>query len=344
MIYHLFNSGVYFNNFHRFMCENSQSIGKEQHFLILDTSSLNNENTESCIGFIKLFNFFWSLKREDKVIIHSYSSLNLWLLCFIFQYKLSSFSWYIWGADLYFYKIAHSSIKFRIFEFLRCKTIPKFKNVIVSVVEDYELAKSIYKLNGCMYCTQYPNYGIVPFYKKNEKKSTGILLGNSADPSNNHILALDLISHFAKENIKVFIPLSYGGNSEYIRNVISYGKKIFGDNLIPMTEILPYEQYIQFLKKIDIMLCFHDRQQALGNLWVVLSNGRKVFIKESVTTYSFMKKLGLDIYSTLEIDNNIEKFRHMPIDSSENNNRIVNEIFSRDAMISTWVKIYAADL
>jgi hypothetical protein len=37
-----------------------------------------------------------------------------------------------------------------------------------------------------------------------------ILLGNSADPSNNHVEALERLLPYRDQDIKIYAPLSYG--------------------------------------------------------------------------------------------------------------------------------------
>ena len=45
---------------------------------------------------------------------------------------------------------------------------------------------------------------------KDEKQIINILIGNSATETNNHIEVLDLLSKFKNEDIKIYVPLSYG--------------------------------------------------------------------------------------------------------------------------------------
>ena len=102
-----------------------------------------------------------------------------------------------------------------------------------------------------------------------------ILLGNSATPTNRHKSALDALSRFANEDIKIYAPLSYGDDA-YRDEVISYGRELFGDKFVPVTEFMERSEYISFLTKISIGVFNYDRQQGLGNIHLLMRMGAKV--------------------------------------------------------------------
>ncbi|MEG2341373.1 MAG: TDP-N-acetylfucosamine:lipid II N-acetylfucosaminyltransferase, partial [Odoribacter sp.] len=199
------------------------------------------------------------------------------MCCFICSFKLNQFAWVIWGGDLFFYREYRTSLKFRIYEYLRRITIKKF-GYFFNNKEDYLLAQKVYSIKGVYFCAGYPQLnlkeGIVSHIGK-----INILLGNSADPTNNHIEALKSLSKFSKEKINIYVPLSYGGTTEYIKSVIECGRYYFGNQFIPLLDILSYKKYLEFLDSIAIMINNHNRQQALGNIGYLLSTGAKIFIK-----------------------------------------------------------------
>lgn len=106
-----------------------------------------------------------------------------------------------------------------------------------------------------------------------------ILLGNSATPTNRHKSALDALSRFANEDIKIYAPLSYGDDA-YRDEVISYGRELFGDKFVPVTEFMERSEYISFLTKISIGVFNYDRQQGLGNIHLLMRMGAKVFLSQ----------------------------------------------------------------
>jgi hypothetical protein len=120
-------------------------------------------------------------------------------------------------------------------------------------------------------------------YQVPAKQHTGIniLVGNSADPSNNHLDVLDKLEAHKNENIKIYVPLSYGNQ------VIAEEKKRFGDKFIPRTEMMPFQNYLEFMGLIDIAIFNHKRQQAIGNTITLLGLRKKVFIRSDVVQWQF---------------------------------------------------------
>lgn len=160
-----------------------------------------------------------------------------------------------------------------------------------------------------------------------EHLGKNILVGNSADPSNNHIESLEKLLPYKDEEIKIFVPLSYG-DQEHAKKVISQGKAWFGDKFVPMTDFMPFEQYLEFMKSLDIAIFNHQRQQAMGNTITLLGMGKTVFMRSDVSHWRFLKGLGIKL-------NDVEKLelcRITPKDAEENA-RVIRSYFSRENLI-----------
>ena len=72
-------------------------------------------------------------------------------------------------------------------------------------------------------CFMYPSNLYKQYNVKLKKDSTiNIQVGNSADPTNNHIEAFEMLRKYKHENVKIYVPLSYG-NQNYASTVISKG-------------------------------------------------------------------------------------------------------------------------
>jgi dTDP-N-acetylfucosamine:lipid II N-acetylfucosaminyltransferase len=129
--------------------------------------------------------------------------------------------------------------------------------------------------------------------KKTNKGFIKILLGNSSDPTNNH---LDAFFHLKGiKNIKIYCPLSYG-DEKYRDFIIKKGKIMFGDNFIPITEFMTRETYIEFLNEMDIIYMFHNRSQAWGNILTSLTLGKPIFLKKNNSLFSSILKLELPVF------------------------------------------------
>ena len=128
--------------------------------------------------------------------------------------------------------------------------------------------------------------------------SMDILVGNSADPSNNHVDVFKKLSKFELLDRKVFVPLSYGGNPEYIAFVIAKGKQYLGNNFVPLTNFLTNKAYNDLLSNCGFLIFNHLRQQGVGNLIMLGYRGAKIFLHEKSPVFTFYKNLGMHIYST----------------------------------------------
>src|SRR6185312_8146313 len=125
----------------------------------------------------------------------------------------------------------------------------------------------------------------------------GVIIGNSNSPTSNHIDCFNAINLPSMLNKKFFVPLSYGNHDAYTKLVIHQGKKIFKDNFIALTDFLPKDDYIKLLQQCSIAIFAHERQQALGNIIIMLWLGIKVFLSENNLIYSFFKESGAFIFS-----------------------------------------------
>lgn len=120
-----------------------------------------------------------------------------------------------------------------------------------------------------------------------------LLVGNSADPTNNHADALKYIKRHLGNECQVFTILSYGDKvGKDLAN--KYGNKYFSSNFHPITEFMDRQQYLSFLNSMDAVIMYHNRQQAVGNIISALVMGKPVFIKSSNVVYDFIKSIGVN--------------------------------------------------
>ena len=118
-----------------------------------------------------------------------------------------------------------------------------------------------------------------------------ILLGNSASAPNNHLDAFKLLKALDLGERKIITPLSYG--DEYYRNtIINHGNSEFGDCFVPLVEFMPIDEYIKTISSCSIVVMNHLRQQAMGNIVIMLYLGAKVFLDPKNPAYDFHKKQG----------------------------------------------------
>lgn len=282
---------------------------------------------------------YWLLLRlmysADKIILHGLFNLNVLIILACNPYLLKKCYWVIWGGDLYSFMFPKNSLKYKLKEMIRGFVIKRIGFLLTYVKGDVDLARKYYSARGQHLETiGYLSNVIpsdIPASKNNKKNNINILVGNSADPTNNHFDTLDKLAKFKNENIKIYVPLSYG-NKDYAKKIINYGNSLFGDKFFGITEFIPYSEYMYFLKDIDIAVFNHQRQQAMGNTINLLAMGKKVYLREGTTQKEFFNDLAVQTFNIDDIDISINF-------SSKKNFQILEKYFSRQNFVIQWKKI-----
>lgn len=271
------------------------------------------------LGYAKLVK---QLHSARKIILHGLFDIRVVLILALFPWVLPKCHWVIWGGDLYQFTKAGNTWQSQVKEALRRFVIQRIGHLLTYIKGDVELARKWYGAKGKHHeCIMYLSNVVDPKLTLEPQAAPGhdglnILLGNSADPSNNHIEALERLLQFKEQDIKIYAPLSYG-DQNHARKVISQGTEWFGDKFIPMTEFMPFEQYLGFLKSLDIAIFNHQRQQAMGNTITLLGMGKTVFMRTDISQWSLLNKLGIKMNDASEI-----KLAQITHDEAEGNARI----------------------
>jgi hypothetical protein len=159
-----------------------------------------------------------------------------------------------------------------------------------------------------------------------------VLVGNSADTSNNHLFVLRRFSKFMS-NQKLIIPMSYAGNSDYIDLVTLKYSKMFLEKVLIVREKLSFDDYNKIvLSKSKFAIFYHERSQAWGNILQLLWQGTKVLMYEKSTLYIFLKKMGFNVYSSRDMRDD-SFFIDLSVEQVDCNRELINENFSKEALM-----------
>ena len=183
------------------------------------------------------------------------------------------------------------------------------------------------------------NYGLTDsLFKKNFYKlpnnNQNILCGNSGTFTNNHFDVFEILRNLELGNRKLIVPLSYG-NIHYINMVNQRGNELFGDNFLPLLEFKAEEEYFKILSSCSVCIMNHFRQQAGGNIVIMMWLGAKIFLSEQNPFYHFFKKRGAFIFSVeSDLMNNCQNILTPLVKDLQMANRaIVEKYFGNDAII-----------
>lgn len=274
--------------------ESSPAIRPLQNITVLDCNATTYEKHPTLIRWM-----VWS----DKIILHGLFSPFVVTALAMQPWLLNKCSWVIWGGDLYAYRLPRHTIGDSKREFLRRFVISRMGCLVTYIEGDVELARKWYGARGrhheCLMYTSnlYRDLGVP------EKKSAGLVvqIGNSADPSNRHLEILDKLLPFKGEDIRIYAPLSYG-DKEYAKTVCDAGWRSFGDKFVPMLDFMPFDDYLKVLSEIDVAIFNHDRQQAMGNIITLIGSGKKVYLRDGVSSWGFLDRIGAVVYKLSEFD------------------------------------------
>ncbi len=287
----------------------------------------------------------------DKIIIHSLDNYRLYLFLFIHRKILNKSVFVAWGGDIYNDFLTDGvSLKKRFIKFLKrliknCLgkkyVIGHFNQYMTFAYADYDYMKKKYGAHGqafdCLYPSTINKQDLDNCFVGRKTDVKRILVGNSATDTNNHFDAFSVLERFNESNIEILCPLSYG-NDNYRNEVISKGKKIFGDKFIPITEYLSPQDYSSLLSTIDVAVFYHDRQQATGNIEILSYYGAKIFIKSTITSWKhYVEREGRYFFDALKIGGmSYAEFLHFGKKEAEDNKSYFAKVWDIDYVKGKW--------
>lgn len=296
-----------------------------------------------------LFQLYPLLRRSNKIIIHYLATGPSLFFWFLFNGLLSKAIWNQWGNDLYFFR-KKKNFKDKVFEYVRRHIIRKMGAIGCIPKEDYDITREVYKTNAVYFFTFYPNpIGYdklnVTFTDLKSKPDINVFLGNSAHPSNDHLELLEALKKIDSQRLNIYCPLAYGPDQGYIDHVINTGKAYFGSRFYYFLKRQPPDEYLNFLSGMDVAIMNHKRKQGWGTINILLFLGKKVYIREESTSYSFLKKSGVAVYSTnWLLEGREEGFMEFAKELQEQNNQIIKEEFSLDRCAELWQQVFDWDV
>ena len=162
-----------------------------------------------------------------------------------------------------------------------------------------------------------------------------MIIGNSGNPSNNHIEAFTIIKNNRNlENYYVIVPLSYG-NKDYIDYIIKIGTNMFGEKFLPLKKFISPLNYFSLLKKVNIGIYNHNRGQGAGNILPMAWLGKPIFLQEKNLLYPYLKSLGINSFKMEELIN----FHNTNMNFTENNRYKIIQNFSKTKVLDNMNEI-----
>lgn len=143
-----------------------------------------------------------------------------------------------------------------------------------------------------------------------------ILIGNSAAPVCNHI---DVFDKLAKLKIdfqdsNIILPLSYGGNKNYINSVKFQSKQLTSFNIIFIEQFMSLNEYQALLSTCSIAIIASRRQHAVSNAVILIAKGVKLFLSIDNPFFHYLKRIGIFVFS---FENDLNRENITPLSEEE---------------------------
>lgn len=348
MIIHLMIASIYSKQYIEFI---KKYFDIEKHYFIIyqkdnpqkikfkvEQNILLANNLRELIKFYVFFSF----KKYKKIIIHGFYWPYLGIFYFIKRNYLKKSYWMMWGGDYSHFNFKPKTIKGKLNKIISNYIKSQFYGYMIGIEEEFNKAKESYKIKKGKYYKAFYSWGLDKkiISRKGINNSMNILVGNSADPINDHIKVFEKLKN--NKEIKIFCPLSYGDseNLKWTNNVMKKGKKYFGERFVPILKMLPFEEYIKLLEKIDIAFFIHEVQGSLGNTILLLGLEKTIYLKKDSSVKKFLD--GNEI-----VTENFEELIDLK-KSDENilksNSEKVNDLFLDKVIVKQWEKIFEEKL
>lgn len=354
---HIIYDSVYSYSFVEFINKN---FNKDSHtFLLLRSNNYAIggdffEKNNNIIIFDNEETLKYYLMRARVIIVH-----------YLHEYFCSAYRkikppgqlyWGFWGGDLYNYiQMEQFGLKTQgVLDSLgisnNCEEISIDRNYTIRHLtgffafdySEYQLLKSHFVTNAKYIDFIYPNP--VDKFSSNfsvndssgqlkNKDKIKILVGNSANPSNNHMEILEILSKMDNNHFEIVLPLSYGGSKTYINYITEYTKLNFPNNCIILYELLSPDGYDLMLKDIDVVIFNHMRQQGVGNIRRLIRLRKAVYLNSKSTLYNFLVNSGIRVFEFSQ-NTTISDIKLATHFNFESDSDIIEELFNLEKTIN----------
>ena len=348
MILHLMINSKISEEFIKYLNKNFDI--SEHNIIVWNGGNSPNINLENLNGvtiiktkkdLLMFYLKFFRLNKYKKIIIHGWYFPCISIVLFLNFYLLKRVYWRIWGTDNRVFlgrEYSYFSLKGYINAFCDQFCKKRIGGYITHLKEEYDLIYEKYNVKGKYIDTfMYPGdiYKERILFSKEKIDKYYIQIGNSAQ-ERNHLEVLKKLIPYKEKIESIYCPLSYGDSDNYRERLLNSIPNLLQDKFHPILEILPFEEYMEFLSKIDIGIFPFKRQQAFGNMLALISMKKTIYLDENSLTYKYFNRIGVKIKS-YNIFDELEVFDNEIL---ENNKNIIKKMFSEEKLLEDLEKIF----
>lgn len=312
------------------------------------------------ISFLRITDIIKIVNNNDKVIFHYLKLKTSQMFLLLFYPKIfKKVFWVAWGADLYQWKNKpEGNILRRCKIYIRNAIAFRFRERIKYFVgifpPDIDYFKKEFKSDAKTFYASYVGGLFNDLYTKRlnlmplegkilNSECINIQIGHSSTSILNHIDVLENLVKYKNENIKIYIPLSYG-NKEYGDRVQEVAIQLFRDKVVCIREMMDKDDYMKFLSTIDIAIFNTTRQIGLGNITPLLYMEKKIYIPKGTVMYDFYKAQKINICDYSDINKmNYDSFIE-PVNMNNAKEYVTLNSLNKEKKNEMWNNVFNAPL
>lgn len=265
-------------------------------------SKYGNAELAECKNNIELINKYAPMC--DYIIAHSLPQKEY----LINPRHYKKIIWRTWGHDVQRYNSRGSSVIKNLAKLLLCQLwkhqVRSFRVVgVANTVDRLDIKEKFgdVRMLRVPYASKEETGLMESVNPKNKVTEYKVLLGHSGYANDNHIEILKKLKKFSKENMEIYMVLSYG-DIRYINTVRDFVEKEQIDNIKIIDEFMPYNDFVDFLSGMDIAILDNDKSYALGNIAWLLYFKKKIFLNRNGVIKRAFDIDGVPCMCTDEID------------------------------------------
>lgn len=293
------------------------------------------------------------LGMADYVVVHhlTYSYEELAALT---EEEAGKIIWFVWGNDLYrmparqdrlyllvrkVYRVLKGKEKYK--EQAR-RTVSRFHAINAGFVGDRDYIRRMFGDQVQLYDASYPmGYfaeDLDRWADTTPHRELGVLIGHCAAKYLKHKKYLQKLLPY-KGKIHLYVPLSYGGDA-YAKKICGLPAALYGEEnvTVPLTRMSP-EEYVKMLSRVDVAIFDYKQQAGLGNLYLLMYLGKKIFLNPQGTLYKGFREIGCEVYDVRRMDQlSLEELACSA--PSAKNREVARKVFDHNELRRTWAQVF----
>mgnify|MGYP006082757665 CR=1 FL=1 len=273
--------------------------------ILIDTTNIDRLPKFVALPLMYLltwYNLIVYSNMASKIYLHGIFDIKVMIFYGLFRKYDHKLCWIIWGGgDVYPEGFIN---KFSPLKYFDKRVKNNIHNYLTYIESDFLLCKNLYNSKATR--TNFLAYesnclgraGEISEKKKGKPTSLTVLLGNSADPANCHIDALDWLDSNSSVIKELIIPFSYGSKpwrANYRNELCAKIPLNLRSKVTFLDDFMPYTKYIQLLNTVDAAVMPHLRQQGMGNLIQLVNLKTTIYLNQNNDVCNYFRDIGVKI-------------------------------------------------